>query len=68
MDIDGVRVYSLSLPRVVNPASCENTVAMFKTDDRQSICAWLDPASKECFVLAETSPGAAFPSVTWQHL
>ncbi|MBK4737309.1 hypothetical protein [Noviherbaspirillum pedocola] len=60
MDIDGVRVYSISLPRVVTPISCENTVAMFKTEDRQSICAWFDPASKEYFVVSEINPGAAF--------
>lgn len=60
MDIDGVRVYSLQLPRVVRPASCQNTVAMFKTEDRRSICAWLDPVSKDCFVVSEMTLGAAF--------
>jgi hypothetical protein len=60
MDIDGVRVYSLPLPRVVKPASCQNTVAMFNTEDRRSICAWLDPVSKECFVVSEMTFGLAF--------
>ena len=60
MEVDGVRVYSLTLPHVVKPASCENTVAMFKTTDRRSICAWLDPISKECFVASELSLAVAF--------
>lgn len=60
MDIDGVHVYSLALPRVVKPASCRNTVAMFRTQDRRSICAWLDPVSRQCFIVSETTPAFAF--------
>ena len=60
IDIDSVRVYSLQLPHVVKPASGQNTVAMFKTEDRRSICAWLDPVSKDCFVVLEMTAGAAF--------
>ena len=60
MEIDGTRVYSISLDRVVNPVSCFDTVAIFKNDDRHSIYAWLDPTSKECFILNEISLSAAF--------
>jgi hypothetical protein len=60
MEIDGTRVYSISLDRVVNPVSCFETVAMFKNGDRRSIYAWLDPSSKECFILNEISLSAAF--------
>jgi hypothetical protein len=28
--------------------------------DRRSICAWLDPVSKECFVVSEMTFGLAF--------
>lgn len=49
LEIDGVRVYSLSMARVVTPSSCENTVGMFKSDDIRSIYAWLDPVSKDFY-------------------
>jgi hypothetical protein len=58
LEIDSVRVYSLSLARVVTPLSGENTVGMFKSDDPNSIYAWLDPVSKDCFIVSESSPKA----------
>jgi hypothetical protein len=66
MDIDGVKVYSIPLTRVVNPASCENAVAMFKTEDRQSLCAWLDPASKNASSFRKQAPAKLSSSVSWQ--
>jgi hypothetical protein len=58
LEIDGVRVYSLSLARVATPSSGENTVGMFRSDDPHSIYAWLDPVSKECFIVSASSPKA----------
>ena len=37
LEIDGVRVYSLSLAMVVTPSSCENTIGMFKSDEGDSV-------------------------------
>jgi hypothetical protein len=56
LEIDGVRVYSLFLARVVTPSSGDKTVGMFKSDDPRSIYAWLDPVSQECFIVSESSP------------
>jgi hypothetical protein len=58
LEIDGVRVYSLSLARVATPSSGENTVGMFRSDDPHSIYAWLDPVSKDCFIVSASSPKA----------
>jgi hypothetical protein len=58
LEIDGVRVYSLSLAPIVTPSSGDSTIGMFKSDDPQSIYAWLDPVSKECFIVSGSSPQA----------
>lgn len=58
LEIDGVRVYSLSLAPIVTPSSGESTIGMFKSDDPQSIYAWLDPVSRECFIVSGSNPKA----------
>lgn len=58
VDIDGTRVYSIYMSRVITPSSGQNAVGMFRSEDRQSLYAWIDPVSGTCHIVSETTPQA----------
>lgn len=60
MEFDGVKIYSISLPRVLTPSSGKNTVGLFRSNDKHSLYAWIDPVSEECHIISETTPAGMF--------